>query len=87
MRVIVARAEPVGITRGGALSHEEWRERTADLFVDCAARTSEQRQQLERVREAIEAGLLTNTATTVVMTLCSSRMHFVDVVFGCDQRS
>jgi transposase len=158
VRAIVARAESAGLTQGGApLTREQWRERAADVFVDrTVAASSAQRQQLERFREAIETGLLTNTATTVwqrlrddrglevglttfrrylhelrgvdpdrvtvrmpltaagevaevdyaqlgvwtdprtgkrfkvyafVMTLCFSRMHFVDVVFGCDQRS
>lgn len=158
VRAITVRAEAAGLQRTGPpLTREQWCARAADLFVDrTAAAASAQRQQLERVREAIEAGLLTNTATTVwqrlrderglevglttfrryvrdlrgvdpervtvrlpltgpgevaevdyaqlgtwidprsgkrfkvyafVMTLCFSRMHFVDVVFGCDQRS
>jgi len=157
VRAIVARAEAIGVQQSDTLTREQWRERAAELFVDrSAAATSAQRQQLERVREAIETGLLTNTATTVwqrlhdegglevglttfrryvhelrgvdperitvrmpltapgevaevdyaqlgvwtdprsgkrfkvyafVMTMCFSRMHFVDVVFGCDQRS
>ena len=158
VRAIVARAEAAGFARDGApLTREQWCAQATDLFGDrTAVATSAQRQQLERFREAIETGLLTNTATTVwqrlrderglevglttfrryvhmlrgvdpervtvrmpltapgevaevdyaqlgvwldprtekrfkvyafVMTLCFSRMHFVDVVFGCDQRS
>lgn len=154
VRAIVARAEVVGFTQGSPLTREQWCEQAAEVFVGrTAASSSAQRQQLERFREAIESGLLTNTATTVwqrlrderglevglttfrrylyelrgadpervtvrmpltppgevaevdyaqlgmwidprtgkrfkvyafVMTLCFSRMHFVDVVFGCD---
>ncbi|MGH7685378.1 MAG: IS21 family transposase [Candidatus Dormibacteria bacterium] len=158
VRAIVTRAEAAGFVQHGApLTREQWCEHAAEVFVDrTAASSSAQRQQLERIRETIEAGLLTNTATTVwqrlrderglevglttfrryvrqlrgvdpervtvrmpltapgevaevdyaqlgawidprtnkrfkvyafVMTLCFSRMHFVDVVFGCDQHS
>ena len=158
VRAIVARAEVSGVVRGGEpLTREQWRDRVAELFGDRAASTpTAQREQLDRFREAIVDGLLTNTATTVwqrlrderglevglttfrrylhemrgvdpdrvtvrlpltpageiaevdyaqlgvwtdprtgkrftvyafVMTLCFSRMHFVDVVFGCDQAS